>query len=240
MQLNYTSLPLLIVILNFKTQINMLLPSAAVRAALKLNTPEKRYAWAAEQLFGSLVASPAVVADTALGVPAKAAIKGIAEPKSPIANWSRFFDATGTFNYFSSYFYLPFDIAQYNRGVPLLRCIGQLTADTCLPYIGTVPAGDPILDNATSKTVEQYLVEQAANIIAAAGANFNFSDNTFKIAKDSYQVGEFEHRLVHYFELQMIFNRTPMVNNDRYSGIGSFDPMQAMDFGIVKPSKQIN
>lgn len=203
----------------------MLLPLPAVRAALRLDTPEKRFAWAAEQLYGALVASPAVAADIPLGVPAKATTRGIADVKGGFAYYADAFKADGRGNYFDAYFRLPFDMAQYHRGVPLLRCIGQLSLDACLPYVGTIPAGEPIFDNANSKTVEQYLVEQASNIIVAAGATFDFSNATFEIDKVGFQPSEFQRQLVHFFGIGLVFNRTGIVGNDRYSDIGTCDPV---------------
>lgn len=204
----------------------MLLPLPSVRAALRLDTPEKRFAWAAEQLYGSLVASPAVAVDAPLGIPVKTAIKGIADPtKNPFATWAGFMKASSSGTDFDSYFMLPFDMAQHLRGVSLLRCIGQLTPDVCLPYVGTVVAGDPIPDNSVSKTVEQYLVEQAAAIIVAAGGTFNFSENTFKLDKDTFPTTEYNRQLVHYFEVGMIFNRSGFPGSDRYSNIGTTNPV---------------
>jgi hypothetical protein len=204
----------------------MLLPLPAVRAALRLDTAEKRFAWAAEQLYGSLVASPAVAVDAPLGIPAKTAVKGIADPtKNPFATWAGSMKASSSFSYFDAYFTLPFDMAQYHRGVPNLRCIGQLTTDTCLPYVGTVVAGEPIPDGSLAKTVEQYLVEQAANIIVAAGSSFNFSENIFRLSKDTFPTTEYNTQLVHYFEVGMIFNRSGFPGSDRYATIGTTTPV---------------
>jgi hypothetical protein len=204
----------------------MLLPLPAVRAALRLDTPEKRFAWAAEQLYGSLVASPAVAVDAPLGIPAKTAVKGIADPtKNPFATWAGSMKASSSGTTFDSYFMLPFDMAQHLRGVPLLRCIGQLTPDICLPYVGTVVAGEPIPDGSVAKTVEQYLVEQAANIIVAAGSTFNFSENTFRLTNETFSTTEYNRQLVHYFEVEMYLNRSGFPSNDRYSNIGTTNPV---------------
>lgn len=199
----------------------MLLPSLAVRAALRLNTPAKRFAWAAEQLHAALFPSPALAVDTVLGIPAKPAIKGIPATNvlSQIAA-ARMYADTKTFEpqKFSAQFYLPFDLVQYRRGVPLLLCVGQMSTEVYQPHVGTIATGEPVLDISVMKTFEQYLVEQLSLMITST-PNVDFNSTCMDVDVVNWFTSEYLSSAVPSLIIKTVLNRSGFVNNNRYADI---------------------
>jgi hypothetical protein len=155
----------------------MLLPSAEIRASLRLQNPAQKLIWAAEQLFGGSYPSPAVIANPILGIPAKPALKGM-NPEYLVS--LRHFQLS-RFNAGQLYcqIHLPVDTAQYYRGVPLNRCLRNLVEGAVLPYVGVTPEVPAIADSSTARTVEEYLYEQAQELRAlnpAMQCNFAYRE----------------------------------------------------------------
>ena len=203
----------------------MLLPLPAVRAALRLNTPEKRFVWAAEQLHAALFPSPAVAADLILGIPAKVANKGIVlSPPNPslgmiIAEACSMYSSRGGFPLqFEVDFYLPFDLVQFNRGVPLLLCVGQLSTDVYPANVGTIVTGEPIPDGSVVKTFEQYLVEQFS-LMVAASPTVNSDYSAFYIDVKDWYTSDYTVIGVPCIALRCLIRRTGKVGNNRYGDI---------------------
>ena len=195
----------------------MLLPSAQVRAALRLDTPAKRFAWAAEQLYGALFPSPAVAADIGTAVPAKAANAGILPTNPLIEKLSQMVVATQP-GLLTAKFYLPFNLAQYHRGVPLLFCVEPIVqAPFNLPAVANT-TGSPIDDLSPVKTFEQYLLSQLSFAIVNS-PNADFDRSKFFLSDEEIYSSDYAKKVVPTIYIQAHINRTGITGSDRYSDI---------------------
>lgn len=141
----------------------MLLPLPAVRATLKLANPAQRFAWAADQLIAGSTPSPAIPANLARNIPAKAINTGLVAPynaKELQGFGGGYFSRMERPNYVRRYVILPYSEVQLVRGVPLLKCIQQIVAGSTALYIGGLPDGSVAVDTSTATTVEEYCLEQ--------------------------------------------------------------------------------
>lgn len=196
----------------------MKLPDATVRAALRLANPAQRFTWAAQQLYAACFPSPAVIAVPTNDVPAKPlANRGAILPLNLLT--SEMISNLGATEY-SAKFYIPLNYAQYSRGGRLSRSMGELSTDAVLPYVGLLPAGDPIPDNSLALTVEQYLFEQVSLLMAEA-ANPGYSEKnhiTLNVVQ-AYPPNPATPLLIPCVELIGTVVRTGQEGNNRYSDI---------------------
>ena len=198
----------------------MLLPSALIRSELRLDTPAKRFIWAAEQLYGALFPSSIVVADIATAVPAKTANAGIV----PATAANMFFEMLREtkLDHFSDTtvirLYLPFDYAQHYRGVPMLYCVNPVVAAPYHPTATPVRAGTPILDNSPCKTFEQYLVEQLSYMIVGK-PTYSTDLSSLEVLAKSWGISDYQERITPIINVRSTVLRTGLPGVNRYENI---------------------
>lgn len=193
----------------------MLLPSLAARAALKLNNPAQRFAWAADQLVGGSQMSPAIAANPARNIPAKAANAGLLPPyndKSLQGFAESYFSRDPGVNQLMYYLALPYSEAQLVRGVPLLKCIQPIISGATNTYVGGVPTGDVAVDSSVATTVEEYCFEQF--LLAQPSGNYG---NQWSMSIEKWYTSE---RAYFYDRFVIIKATVPLLQgNNAYSGI---------------------
>jgi hypothetical protein len=174
----------------------MLLPSATERANLRLKDCGQRLVWAILQLQAGLYANPAIKANTALGIKAVPAGKGMVldSPTKPTTQFkndvliSRIASAeamqwSANALYFGGVeLWMPLAPGLMAQGLDFGLCVQELSTERVIPLSNPATDGDPIPDNSVSTTVEQYLVEQYREFLAnaqpiALEANFQVGDN---------------------------------------------------------------
>ena len=201
----------------------MLLPSPAIRAALRLDTPAKRFVWASEQLIGAMIPSPAVAASPGLGIPIKPLTRGVL-PTNPLIEAVNDMYAHTLLSdptKFSAKFNLPFNVAQYHRGVPFLLCVGEITTDAYLPHVGAIVAGLPIPDGSSVTTFEQYLVEQLSLMIVQSTSPVDFNTTELRDREVKLFTSEYASKTLPTMYLSTQINRTGMIGTNRYGDITS-------------------
>jgi hypothetical protein len=164
----------------------MLLPSVAVRSALRLQTPAQQLMWAAKQLIGAMSPSAPVAANPTAGIPAKGATKGVNKEFIELVEKNKVIDNPGD-NFAYVRFWLPYDAAQFNRGVPISRCLRSLSDDIVLPNIYPVASSDPITDGSTSVTIEQYIYERASELLTNSFSDLYLDTDEWYISDYSYK-----------------------------------------------------
>lgn len=193
----------------------MLLPPLAVRAALKLENPAQRFAWAADQLVSGSHPSPAIAANLARNIPAKAGNAGLLPPYNDKAIQgfaeSGFGRDPGV-NQLSYYVTLPYSEAQLVRGVPLLKCIQPIVAGATNTYVGSVPTDVVAVDSSSATTVEEYCFEQY--LLAQPSGNYG---NQWTMSIEKWWTSE---RTYFYDYFVIIEATVPLVQGSTaYSGI---------------------
>lgn len=196
----------------------MKLPSASIRASLRLANPAQRYAWAVESLYAALTPSPAVVADLTFGIPAKPITRGLVATSIIGSVTTNRTDVLNYPNFLQSRIYLPFNLVQNKRGVPLIFCVTELSTEVYQSYVGTVTPGEPIPDNSIMKTFEQYLVEQLSIIIATT-PNIDLSLTSLAPEVLNWYYTDHLASPLSVLVAKVALQRTGMVGGDRYGDI---------------------
>jgi hypothetical protein len=189
----------------------MKLPSATERAALKLADPAQRLVWGLLQLWAGMYANPAI-ANTTQGIKAIATGSGIKlnTPTKPLfaPRYDKLSDRMGlggmegtpTVNALDIYTaWIPLEPALIAQGLDFQLCAAEVTAEKIVP-ITPPTTGDPIPDNSTSTTIEQYIIEQYRAYLDNAipvsnSANFPLGDS-FLMVDENTHYEEFENRFI--------------------------------------------
>jgi hypothetical protein len=140
----------------------MLLPNSTVRASYKLQNPAQRLMWASNQLISGLYPLPIATIAAPNANQSHPPRKGINPLFAELLSKNSIKDEISDSTYAYARFWLPYDIANASRGVGIQQCIRSLSDDAILPNLYTTPVvGEPVLDNSTATTIEQYIYEQA-------------------------------------------------------------------------------
>jgi hypothetical protein len=194
----------------------MLLPSLAIRDALKLQNPAQKIRWATEQLIGSLFLTPVILANPTLGIPAKAATKGCVPQMLPLMEKQSIWENG---NHPECLLWLPFDPCQYYRGVPMQKCILPLSTDIVQTSTYTPSATTPASDVSTATTIEQYIYEQAQACIAI-NPTYNFTNMFF----EQWYSTDYEYKIYPIVKLRIVLNRDlDYSGSDHYGAFSVWD-----------------
>lgn len=195
----------------------MRLPDANTRANLRLSSPAQRFMWAAEQLQGAMFPSPAIVANPARGIPAKAITKGLA-PSTFASLAHQAWSIRAFSNKSILRLQLPLNYAQLHRGVPLLSCIDEMSPEPALTYVGSVADVPPILDGSVQPTVERFLVEQLALMMTEKPLYNRNVSYTNPVINYTY-LSEYVSAYTPVLNILTNVLRTGLVDNNRYGDI---------------------
>jgi hypothetical protein len=229
----------------------MLLPSAPVRAALKLNDSAQRLYWALNQLFGALPTTPAVAVNVAAGIPAGIVGKGAdgfkSFPNFPNRAAGHIYEYNKGYNF---EIWLPVNVSQFSRGLSLQKSISVSSTDIVETFVGTIPAGDPIADGSASATIEEYIYEQwmllksnrFANSVTLTEVTDGFMFESHVINpylfgdEAAWNLGDYSSLLLPTIQLKGTILKKPQASNigNNYGDPSSVIPWNVCDFSTFK------